>query len=160
MYSRDFDSHVQRLQDVFERLRGTNLKQHVKKCCLFQRKVAFLGHVLSEAGIEMQDDKVAAIWDWPTPKNLLQLCSFLGLCLYYRRFIPGFANVTAPLHALQRKQVPFTGMWEQEDAFNRLKKRLTSAPVLGMPTDEGMFYLECDASDIGLGVVLSQKQGN
>jgi len=51
-------------------------------------------------------------------------------------------------------------MWEQEDAFNRLKKRLTSAPVLGMPTDEGMFYLECDASDIGLGVVLSQKQGN
>ena len=70
VYSRDFDSHVQRLQEVFDRLRGASLKLHVKKCCLFQRKVAFLGHVLSEAGIEMQEDKVAAVFDWPTPENL------------------------------------------------------------------------------------------
>jgi len=68
-YSRDFDSHVQRLQKVFERLRGASLKLHVKKCCLFLRKVAFLGHVLSEAGIEMQVDKVAAVYDWPMPKT-------------------------------------------------------------------------------------------
>ena len=160
IYSRDFDSHVQRLQEVFERLRGANLKLHVKKCCMFQRKVAFLGHVLSEAGIAMQEDKVAAIRDWPTPRNLSQLRSFLGLCSYYRRFIPGFADVAAPLHALQRKQVQFTWTSEQEDAFNRLKERLTSAPVLGMPTDEGTFYLDCDASDVGLGAVISQRQGN
>ena len=160
VYSRDFDSHVQRLQEVLERLRGANLKLHVKKCCLFQRKVEFLGHVLSEAGIEMQDDKVAAIRDWPVPKNLQQLRSFVGLCSYYRRFIPGFADIAAPLHMLQRKQVPFTWTWEQDQAFNRLKERLTSAPVLGMPTDEGTFYLDCDASDVGLGAVLSQRQGN
>ena len=160
VYSRHFDSHVQRLQEVFERLRGANLKLHVKKCCLFQRKVAFLGHVISEAGIEVQDDKVAAVRDWPTPQNLSELRSFLGLCSYYRRFIPGFADVAAPLHALQRMQARFVWTREQEEAFNRLKERLTSAPVLGMPTDEGTFYLDCDASDVGLGAVLGQKQGD
>ena len=160
VYSRDFDTHVQRLQEVFERLRGANLKLHVKKCCLFQQKVAFLGHVISEAGIEVQQDKVSAVRDWPTPRNLTELRSFLGLCSYYRRFIPGFADVAAPLHALHRKQAPFVWTWEQEDAFNRLKERLLSAPVLGMPTDEGTFYLDCDASDVGLGTVLSQRQND
>ena len=145
---------------MFERLRGASLKLRVKKCCLFQRKVAFLGHVLSEAGIEMQEDKVAAVRDWPTPENLTQLRSFLGLCSYYRRFIPGFADVAAPLHALHRKRVAFTWTEEHQDAFNRLKERLTSAPVLGMPTDEGKYYLDCDASDVGLWAVLSQKQGS
>jgi len=136
------------------------LKLHVKKCCLFQRKVVFLGHVLSEAGIEMQEDKLAAVRDWPTPENLSQLRSFLGLCSYYRRFIPGFVDVAAPLHALHRKRVPFTWTEKHQDAFNRLKERFTSASVLGMPTDEGTYYLDCDASDVWLGAVLSQKQGS
>ena len=159
VFSRDFDDHVQRLQEVFDRLRGANLKLHVKKCCLFQRKVAFLGHVLSEAGIEVQDDKVAAVRNWPTPRNLSELRSFLGLCSYYRRFVPNFADVAAPLHALQRKQVDFVWTEKQEIAFNRLKERLITSPVLGMPTDEGTYQLDCDASDVGLGAVLSQKQG-
>ena len=67
--------------------------------------------------------------------------------------------MAAPLHALHRTQVPFHWMWEQEDAFNQLKQRLTSALVLGMPTDVGTFYLDCDPSDVGLGSVLSQDQG-
>lgn len=100
VFSRDFGSHVQRLQEVFDRLRGANLKLHIKKCCLFQRRVSFLGHVLSEAGIEVQQDKVSAVRDWPTPRSLSELRSFLGLCSYYRRFIPGFADVATPLHAL------------------------------------------------------------
>jgi len=103
--------------------------------------------------------QLAAVPDWPTPQNLSQLRSFIGLCSYYRRFVQDFANVAAPLHALQRKQVPFHWTWEQEDAFNQLNQRLTSTPVLGMPTDVGTFYLDCDASDVGLGSVLSQEQG-
>ena len=102
VFSGDFDTHVQRLQEVLDRLRAANLK--------------LLGHVLSEAGIEVQGDKVAAVRDWPTPQNLSQLRSFLGLCSYYRRFIQGFADVVAPLHALQRKQVPFHWTWDQDDA--------------------------------------------
>jgi len=146
------------VREVFTRLQAANLKLHASKCCLFQRRVAFLGHLLSENGIEVQDDKVDAVRDWPTPCNLTELGSFLGLCSYYRRFIERFADVAAPLHKLHRKNVAFEWTEEQDDAFNRLKQMLTSAPVLGMPTDNGAFYLDCDASDIGLGAVLSQNQ--
>ena len=83
---------------------------------------------------------------------------FLGLCSYYKRFIPGFADIAAPLHVLQRKDVRFEWTQEQEDSFNELKTRLTTAPVLGMPRYEGIFYLDTDASDVGLGAVLSQEQ--
>ena len=95
---------------------------------------------------------------WPTPRNLTELRSFVGLCSYYRRFISGFANLAAPLHALTRKNARFSWGIEQEEAFNQLKERLTSAPILGMPRDEGTYYLDTDASDIGLGAVLSQNQ--
>ena len=131
-------------------------------CTLHQdiRRLMALAHpTLQQEAREATGDKVAAVRDWPTPHNLSQLCSFLGLCSYYRRFIQGFADVAAPLHALQRKQVPFHWTWEQEEAFNQLKQQLTSAPVLGMPTDVSTFYLDCDASDVGLGSVLSQEEG-
>jgi len=158
VYANDFETHLSRMREVFARLRAANLKLHAGKCCLFQRRVEFLGHVLSENGIEVQDDKIATVRDWPTPRTLTELRSFLGLCSYYRRFIAGFADIAAPLHKLQRKNVPFQWCEEQDDAFRRLKEMLISAPVLGMPTDTGTFYLDCDASDVGLGAVLSQDQ--
>ena len=158
VFSRNFDSHVTRLREVFERLRAAGLKLHPNKCFLFQRRVAFLGHVLSEDGIEVQAEKVETVCNWPTPQRLTDLRSFLGLCSYYRRFIPGFADIAAPLHALQRKNVRFEWTEQQETAFNELKARLTTAPVLGVPRDEGVFYLDTDASDVGLGAVLSQGQ--
>jgi len=89
---------------------------------------------------------------------LIEVRSFIGLCSYYRRFIPGFADVAAPLHALQRKNVPFVWTDECEVAFNHLKECLTSAPIFGMPRDDGTFLLDTDASDTGLGAVLSQMQ--
>jgi len=95
---------------------------------------------------------------WPTPRNLTELRSFVGLCSYYRRFISGFSNLAAPLHALTWKNARFSWGIEQEEAFNHLKERLTSAPILGMPRGEGTYYLDKDASDIGLGAVLSQNQ--
>ena len=158
VFSRDFDSHMERLQEIFRRLRAANLKLHVKKCCLFQRRVDFLGHVLTESGIEVQPEKIKAVQNWPTPRNLTELRSFVGLCSYYRRFISGFADMAAPLHALTRKNARFVWGPEQDEAFNRLKERLTTAPILGMPRDEGTYYLDTDASDCGLGAVLSQDQ--
>jgi len=137
MFSRDFDSHLDRLREVFTRLRAANLKVHIKKCSLFQRRVNFLGHVLTETGIEVQEEKVKAVQNWPTPRNLTELRSFVGLCSYYRRFISGFANLAAPLHALTRKNARFSWGIEKEEAFNQLKERLISAPILGMPRDEG-----------------------
>jgi len=155
---RVFDTHLSRLREIFTRLRGTNLKVHIKKCSLFQRRADFLGHVLTEAGIEVQPEKVAAVQNWPRPRSLTELRSFVGLCSYYRRFIPGFADLAAPLHALTRKNASFRWDSEQEEAFNKLKGKLTSAPILGMPRDEGTYYLDTDASNFGLGAVLSQEQ--
>jgi hypothetical protein len=120
--------------------------------------VVFLDHVLSAAGIEVQSDKVTCVRDWPRPTNLTELRAFLGTCSYYRRFIVGFADLATPLHFLQRKHVPFQWTSKQEEAFNRLKEKLTSAPVLGMPMDDGLFYLDSDASEFALGAVLSQIQ--
>ena len=93
VFSRDFDGHVDRLREVFERLRSAGLKLNPKKCFLFQRRVEFLGHVLSKDGIEVQAEKVETVCNWPTPHRLTELRCFLGLCSYYRRFIPGFADI-------------------------------------------------------------------
>ena len=158
VFASDFHSHMQRLREVLLRLRMANLKLHPSKCFLFQRKVNFLGHVISRRGIEVQEDKVAAVKNWPRPRNLTELRSFLGLCSYYRRFIDRFADVAAPLHELQRKNVPFEWTAIREDAFARPKQALTSAPVLGMPRDDCAFTLDTDASEAGCGAVLSQQQ--
>jgi len=87
---------------------------------------------------------------WPRP--------FLGLCSYYRRFVSQFASVAAPLHRLQNKNVTFEWGAKEEDAFQELKRRLMTTPILGMPTDEGTYYLDTDACESGLGAVLSQDQ--
>jgi len=158
VFSCDFDSHLARLREVFARLRAANLKVHIKKCSLFQKRVNFLGHVLTETRIEVQREKVEAVRSWPTPRNLTEVRSFVGLCSYYRRFIAGFADVAAPLHALTRKNARFIWGSEQDEAFNNLKEKLISAPILGMSRDEGTYYLDTDASNTGLGAVLSQEQ--
>lgn len=81
VYASDFDTHLSRVREVFSRLRDARLKLHATKCCLFQRRVAFLGHILSDRGIEVQDDKVAVVRNWPTPRNLTELRAYLGLFL-------------------------------------------------------------------------------
>ena len=158
VFAKEFDTHVKRLEEVFERLRAANLKLHATKCCFFQRQVAFLGHVISQDGIGVQEEKVTAVQNWPVPRDLTEVRSFLGLCSYYRRFIAGFADIAAPLHRLMRKEAKFHWEEEQDQAFEELKRRLTSAPILGMPTNDGSFIVDSDASNIGLGAVLSQEQ--
>ena len=96
VFAKDFNTHLSRLAEVFERLKQAGLKLHGTKCSLFQRRVSFLGHVLSGDGIEVQAEKVKAVRDWPVPKNISELRSFLGMVSYYRKFIPGFANIVAP----------------------------------------------------------------
>jgi len=102
VFSQEFDGHVSRLREILDRLQMAGLKLDMKKCCLFQRRVNFLRHVQTEAGIEVHPGKVAAVQNWPTPRNLTELRSFVGLCSYYRRFISEFANVATPLHEFTR----------------------------------------------------------
>jgi len=155
VFARDFDTHLSRLQDVFDRLRAAKLKLRINKCFLFQRRVEFLGHILSESGVEVQAAKVEVVQQWPVPRNLTELRSFLGLCSYYRRFIEDFATIAAPLYDLQRKNVRFEWTQQQDNAFDQLKSKLVSAPILGMPRDDCTYYIDTDASDVGLGAVLS-----
>ena len=96
VFAKDFNTHLSRLAEVFERLKQAGLKLHGTKCSLFQRRVSFLGHVLSGDGIEVQAEKFKAVRDWPVPKNISELRSYLGMVSYYRKFIPEFANIAAP----------------------------------------------------------------
>ena len=103
--------------------------------------------------------KIKAVCEWPTPTSASTLHSFLGLCSYYRRFVRGFANIAAPLHRLTEKDKAFVGTHECDIAFHRLKQVMSQAPELAYPTSEGAFVLDTDASNTGIGAVLSQKKG-
>jgi len=153
-----FEQLVERFTEVLKRLRAANLKLTCKKCNLFQRKVSFLGHIVSATGVEVQPEKTEAVSNWPVPTNLSELRSFLGLASYYRRFICGFSIIAAPLYLLIRKGQRFHWTDDQQQAFVELKKRLTSAPVLASPRTIGTYYLDTDACEYGLGIVLSQEQ--
>ena len=158
VFSKTFEEHCERLSAVFERLKQHTLKLKASKCHLFQRKVTFLGHVVSEAGIECDPDKIVAISNWPQPTNLSEVRTFCGLASYYRAFVPNFAKIAGPLHELTRRGAPFEWTESRERAFQELKHRLTTAPILAAPQDEGTYYLDTDASATSLGAVLQHEQ--
>jgi len=156
IFGRTFEEQLSRLEEVFRRIQSANLKVKPTKCSFFQRQVAFLSHVISEDEISVQETKIDAIKDWPPCRTLTELRAFLGTSGYYRRFVKDFSSIAAPLFALMKKDVEFVWTDECQTAFDMLKKRLTSAPILALPTDEGTYVLDTDASDYGLGAVLSQ----
>ena len=154
---------------LFKRLIGFNLKIKPKKCTWFQKEVKYLGHVLTEKGVKTDPDKVRKIKDWPVPQNETELRSFLGLASYYRRFIPKMSSVAAPLfdmlkppQAPKRSKKPLKIKFEWtpacQVAFENLKLKLIKAPILVTPQFDKPFILETDASNKGLGAVLSQIQ--
>ena len=151
-----FSQHIANLRQVFERLRKAKLKLSPKKCILFQRKVQYLGHVVSEEGISPDPGKIEAVKTWPRPATVTEIKSFLGLCSYYRRFVPVFAEIAHPLNQCATTS-PFSWTPEAEDAFIRLKQALTETPVLVYPDPAALFILDTDASGTGIGGVLSQK---
>ncbi len=156
--SQSVDQMLDRLWEVFLRLRGANLKLHPAKCRLFQRQVTYLGHLVSEQGIAPNPEKIKDVLEWPTPQDVRDVRQFLGLTGYYRRFVAGYSDMVQPLIDLTRKGVPFVWSPACEEAFAALKKMLTEAPILSYPRDEGLMFLDTDASDFAIGAVLSQVQ--
>ena len=151
------EEHLDRLEQVFQRLRGANLKLKPSKCQLLRRNVCFLGHIVTPDGVAMDPSKITDVVEWPVPQRLRDVRAFLGLCSYYRRFVKDFSTVAAPLFALTKKGRVFT--WDEacQDTFDCLKAALTSAPILALPKDDEMYVLDCDACDVGIGAVLSQR---
>ena len=158
VFANDFTQHVQRLGQVLSRLRQAGLKLKPSKCNLLRKKVEFLGHIVSAQGVEVDPEKVEKVVNWPVPQNLMDVRSFLGLCAYYRRFIPDFSLVAKPLTMLSEKDVIFEWTGSQQVAFEQLKKLLTRTPILAYPKDGCPYILDTDASNVGLGGVLSQVQ--
>ncbi|KAI8497673.1 hypothetical protein Bbelb_243250 [Branchiostoma belcheri] len=165
VYSDSFDSHLEKLEFVLTRLEQHGLKLKPSKCNLCQKEVRYLGHVVSEESVATDPDKIAVVRDWPVPATVKQLRSFLGFAGYYRRFVQGYAQIAACLHELvggQGKAQNRTTLegWSDKhrQAFDTLKQKLTSAPILTCPDYAKDMILYVDACDYGYGAVLSQVQ--
>jgi hypothetical protein len=128
----------------------------LSKCEFWLKQVAFLGHVISKGGISVDPSKIEDMLSWKVPTNVKDIQSFLGLARYYQRFIEGFSKISKPMTELLEKDKKFEWTVAWEASFQKLKKRLTIAPILVMPDMEKSFSIYCDVSGQGLGCVLMQ----
>ena len=154
IFSRTLEDHRRKLKAVFKRLREAGLKLNPEKCKFMQASVGYLGHVVSKDGIHTDPEKTEKVRNWPTPQNTEEVRRFLGLAGYYRRFVKGFADIAKPLYTLQNKNSKFTWTDQCAKAFDELKQRLTSAPILAFPDispEHKTFILDTDASNDAIG---------
>ena len=153
-----FDSALESLAEVAFRLLKANLKVKTTKCILFQKSVSFLGHRVSAEGVATCPEKISKVKEWPSPKNLTEVKGFLGLCSYYKSYIPDYGEIAFPLHRLSQKEVTFDWSAECEEAFEKLKSILCSSAILAFPNENDTFIVDTDASLHSIGAVLSQVQ--
>ncbi|XP_066333661.1 uncharacterized protein [Miscanthus floridulus] len=157
IYSKSFDEHLDHIRQVLAVLREEKLYGNIAKCTFCIDRVVFLGFVVFTDGIQVDEENVKAIQDWPTPVNVSQVRSFHGLASFYRCFVKNFSTLAAPLNNLTKKDVPFTWGHVEDQAFHTLKTQLYEAPLLQLPDFGKTFEIECDASGIGIGGVLLQE---
>lgn len=158
VYGETFLKTLDRLREVLQKLREAGLKLSPKKCNLFRNQVAYLGHIVSQEGISPDPEKTQVVTNWPIPASVTEVRGFVGLCSYYRKFIRGFSEICAPLHKLTEKGTKFKWSEDCDTAFLKLKRALTTAPILAYPVENDPFILDTDACDVGIGAVLSQCQ--
>lgn len=176
IFSEDCESHLERLEMVFERLEKHGLKLKPSKCHLFQEQISYLGHVVSAKGVATDPDKCKTVINWKVPRSVTELRTFMGLAGYYRRFVKDFSKIAAPLYELigtanvpkkgkrsdqqgkKQKKEPYKWTEKHQQAFDAIKVALTSPPILAFPDYSKPFIVYTDASSNGLGAVLSQVQ--
>uniref|UniRef100_A0A8P4GJA5 Gypsy retrotransposon integrase-like protein 1 n=1 Tax=Dicentrarchus labrax TaxID=13489 RepID=A0A8P4GJA5_DICLA len=157
IFSQSQEEHVQHVRQVLQRLLENKLFVKAEKCEFHVTSVSFLGFIIERGQVKADPAKIQAVADWPSPTTRKQLQRFLGFANFYRRFIRNYSKVAAPLTKLTSVKVPFAWSPEAENAFLALKELFTSAPVLHHPDPSLQFVVEVDASDTGVGAVLSQR---
>ncbi|GJX97962.1 putative reverse transcriptase domain-containing protein [Tanacetum coccineum] len=158
IYSKTKEEHDVHLRLILELLKKEELYAKFSKCDFWLSKVQFLGYVIDSEGIHVDPAKIKSIKDWESPKTPTEIRQFLGLAGYYRRFIEGFSKIAKPITKLTQKNIKFNWGEKEETAFQTLKQRLCSAPILALPEESENFVVYCDASHKGLGAVLMRKE--
>lgn len=157
LFSKSLEEHKDHLTQVFDILQKNKLYARWEKCSFGQTEVEYLGHVISQEGVATDPSKIKAIKDWPTPKNITKLRSFLGLSGYYRRFIKDYGVICRPLFDCLKKDA-FHWRDAQDQAMDVVKDKLTNSPVLILSDFSKPFVLEAHACGYGLGAVLMQER--
>ena len=156
IFSRSLNEHANKLSEVFSRLKSHNLKIEPHKCNFLKREILYLGHKITSEGIKPDETKIQAVLNYPPPKTVKQIKSFLGLSGYYRKFIQNYSAIAKPLTTLLCKDVKFNWTEECQRSFDTLRTALCKHPILKYPDFEKKFYLTTDASGKALGAILSQ----
>ncbi|GJT20341.1 hypothetical protein Tco_0890278 [Tanacetum coccineum] len=158
IYSKSKKEHEEHLRQILKLLKKEELYAKFSNCKFWISKVQFLSHVIDCRGIHVDPAKIESIKDWASPKTPTEIRQFLGLAGYYRRFIEGFSKIAKTMTKLTQKGVKFDWGDKQEAAFQLLKQKLCSAPILALPEGSEDFIAYCDASKKGLGAVLMQRE--
>jgi hypothetical protein len=156
VYSDTWDNHLIHLEWVLQLLKQDQWQIKLSKCSWAQQTIAYLGNVISKAGVATDPAKVAAVSSWPQPRNCKELRGFLGLAGYYQKFVRNFGVIAKPLTNLLKKNSVFVWTSEHTSAFTRLQQALSAAPMLALPNFDKPFALEIDASGFGVCAVLLQ----
>jgi len=156
IFSKNLPEHAHHLRQVLQTLQFEIFFVNFKKCVFAQDHVIFLGFIVSSKGVATELEKVCTITTWPTPHNVHEVCSFHGLASFYRHFVWDFSSIMAPITECTKKG-PFLWTSAAQQAFMKVKKLFTKAPILEIPNFEAAFELAYDASHFGIGGVLSQQ---
>ena len=161
VFSSTWEDHMAHLRSVLWRLRKAGLTAKPRKCQFGMAQCIYLGHVVGSGVMEPDPAKVDSVASFPIPQTKKQVRTFLGLVGYYRKFVPNFSTIAAPLTDLTRKALPNRVSWSTccDAAFKELKMLLSSSPILLSPDFERPFVVQTDASDCGVAAVLSQLDG-
>jgi hypothetical protein len=157
IYSKDEKEHEEHLRIVLQILREHKLYAKLSKCEFYKDQIQYLGHVISKEGIAVDPDKIKAIMNWPEPKDVSDIRSFMGITGYYQKFIEGFSKIAYPITSLQKKGTKFIWSEKCQESFNKLKQLLTTTPILKLADLDKDFVVCMDACREGLGGVLMQE---
>lgn len=158
LYAQTLQEHNQKLLEIFQRFRKYNLKIQTNKCDFLKDEIVYLGHTISKDGVLPNPEKIKDVLNYPAPATTKDVKQFVALCSYYRKFVPNFSDIANPLVALLKKDTKFHWNAFHQEAFDNLKARLTSAPILIHPDYNKEFILTTDASLHAIGGVLSQGE--